>query len=200
LLRIYGPSSGALISRPRELRTLHILSSQYRIGPRVWGTFLNGRIEEFFESETLTAASLRDPATSRWIGMRMAELHSVDMDVIEDISHPAEGEGKTWDIAARENVREWLTPAKEVLAMPCIPPTLSKEFDLDSFLESWAQYLQWLQVFEARAGRSARVFSHNDARYDNLLRVTRSDKAAPSGHRQVAHMLLCPCQNSHVRF
>src|SRR6266700_1668064 len=43
LLRVYGPSSGSLISRPRELHTLHILSSRYNIGPRVYGTFDNGR-------------------------------------------------------------------------------------------------------------------------------------------------------------
>lgn len=44
LLRVYGPSSGTLINRSRELHILHILSSQYRIGPRVYGTFDNGTL------------------------------------------------------------------------------------------------------------------------------------------------------------
>jgi choline kinase len=188
LLRIYGPSSGALISRPRELRTLHVLSSQYRIGPRVWGTFLNGRIEEFFESEALTHAALRDPSTSRWIGMRMAELHSVDMSTVEGSPHPLDAEGKTWDIAAHKNVREWIMPAKEVLAMPCAPAHLAREFDLDGFLATWARYSDWLEAFEKKMGKSPRVFSHNDAQYGNLLKITRPDSSAPE-HRQVGNYM-----------
>ncbi|KAI0711689.1 kinase-like domain-containing protein [Earliella scabrosa] len=64
LLRMYGPSSGSLISRPRELHTLHVLSSKYNIGPRVYGTFENGRVEEYIDSEALTAADIRDPQQS----------------------------------------------------------------------------------------------------------------------------------------
>ena len=64
LLRIYGPSSGSLISRPRELHILHALSSRYHIGPRVYGTFENGRVEEYFDSGALTAADLRDAKVS----------------------------------------------------------------------------------------------------------------------------------------
>jgi choline kinase len=184
LLRIYGPSSGELISRPRELHVLHVLSSQYRIGPRVWGTFANGRIEEFFDSEALTATSMRDPATSSYIGMRMAELHSVDLSAVEGSPHPLEAEGKTWDIAARRNVRDWLAPAKGVLAMPCVPDKVARQFDLDGFMTVWTRYSDWLEAFEKRTGKSQRVFCHNDAQYGNLLRVTHPDKALPE-HRQV---------------
>jgi choline kinase len=199
LLRIYGPSSGALISRPRELHTLHVLSSQYRIGPRVWGTFANGRVEEFFESEALTAACLREPSTSRWIGMRMAELHSVDLEAAEGTPHPAEGEGKTWDIAARRNVREWLAPAQEVLSMPCVPSAVAQAFDLAGFMDIWMRYSDWLAAFEHRAGKSPRVFCHNDTQYGNLLRVTHPDKSV-SEHRQVRPpgALSAPARCSHI--
>ncbi|GAA5936832.1 uncharacterized protein JCM15063_000074 [Sporobolomyces koalae] len=80
LLRIYGPSSGSLISRRNELHILHTLSSQYGIGPRVLGTFANGRVEEYFHSRALVKEEMRDPRISRWIGRRMRELHSVDLD------------------------------------------------------------------------------------------------------------------------
>jgi len=114
LLRIYGSSSGALISRPRELHTLHILSSRYRIGPRVYGTFGNGRVEEYFDSVTLVASDLRDENVSRWIGARMAELHCVDIEAIEETSPVTRGEGKGWEIGAKKNVKAWLAPAREV--------------------------------------------------------------------------------------
>ncbi|GAA6009950.1 hypothetical protein JCM11491_000877 [Sporobolomyces phaffii] len=80
LLRIYGPSSGSLISRRNELHILHTLSSEYGIGPRVLGTFANGRVEEYFHSRALVKEEMRDPRVSRWIGRRMRELHSVDLE------------------------------------------------------------------------------------------------------------------------
>lgn len=79
LLRIYGPSSGQLISRRAELHILHTLSSHYGIGPRILGTFENGRVEEYFESKALDKALMRDVKISRWVGRRMRELHGVDL-------------------------------------------------------------------------------------------------------------------------
>lgn len=79
LLRIYGPSSGALISRRNELHILHTLSATYSIGPRVLGTFANGRVEEYFHSRALHKEEMRDARISRWIGRRMRELHRVEL-------------------------------------------------------------------------------------------------------------------------
>lgn len=80
LLRVYGPSSGSLISRRNELHILHTLSSQYGIGPHVLGTFANGRVEEYFHSRALNKDEMRDARLSRWISRRMRELHSVELD------------------------------------------------------------------------------------------------------------------------
>lgn len=175
LLRVYGPSSSALISRPRELHTLHILSSKYHIGPRIHGTFENGRVEEYFESATLTAQDIRDPEISRWIGARMAEFHSVDIDVVE-------GEG--WEIGVEKNVRSWLTPAREVLRSSSLSEDVKRELDLDAFERDWDIYLRWLaKVDDVHAG-SRRVFAHNDTQYGNLLRL-RHPKDGAEDHRQI---------------
>lgn len=82
LLRVYGPSSGALISRKTELHILHTLSSEYAIGPKVLGTFSNGRVEEYFHSRALKKEEMRDPRISRWIGRRMRELHRVELGIM----------------------------------------------------------------------------------------------------------------------
>jgi len=79
LLRIYGPSSDALISRTEELRILYVLSTEYGLGPKVYGTFGNGRVEQFFPSRALTAEEMRMPTVSQGIARRMRELHSVDL-------------------------------------------------------------------------------------------------------------------------
>ncbi|KAF7339949.1 putative choline kinase [Mycena venus] len=184
LLRIYGPSSGSLISRPRELHTLHILSSQYHIGPRVFGTFENGRVEEYFDSTTLTASDLRDPKISRWIGARMAELHSVDIEAVEDTSPDNRGEGKGWEIGVKKNVKSWIHPAREVLALPTVSENLRAEFDLDGFKRDWDVYMQWLASVDDVQRGSRRVYAHNDTQYGNLLLLNSRIENLPE-HRQL---------------
>ncbi|OAV91667.1 hypothetical protein PTTG_06511 [Puccinia triticina 1-1 BBBD Race 1] len=87
LLRIYGPSSGTLISRKEELHLLHTLSAKYGIGPLLLGTFDNGRVEQFFKSRPLTKEEVRDPQISTWIARKMSELHSVDLSTVIDSDH-----------------------------------------------------------------------------------------------------------------
>jgi choline kinase len=176
LLRVYGSSSGSLISRPKELQTLHTLSSRYNIGPRIYGTFENGRIEEYFDSEALTASDIRNPQISRWIGARMAEIHSVDIDVVVGTS-----EGNEIQIAA--NINSWVTSAKEVLRLPTVSDSTRQELDLSRFKDEWNRYFAWA-TREGRGLGSKRVFSHNDTQYGNLLRL-KDRGGGIDEHRQV---------------
>ena len=178
LLRIYGPSSGILISRPRELEILHVLSSKYKIGPLIYGTFDNGRVEQHFDSAALTAADLRDPETSRWVAARMAELHQVDVNDVEGPSLSGHED------RVKSNVRTWLPHAREVFSLPATPPSFAQAFNLDFFAEQWEKYMYWISVVEAREGASRRVLTHNDTQYGNLLRMNPNPRN-PKGHRQV---------------
>jgi choline kinase len=192
LLRIYGPSSASLISRPRELHILHVLSSQYRLGPRVYGTFENGRVEEYFESTTLTPSDIRDPTISRWIGARMADLHSVSIDAVEGASPHTSRKGKEWDISAISNVKAWLALAENVLKLSVISDAIREQLDLKSFKKEWSKYLQWLLTVDDVNKGSRRVFAHNDAQYGNLLRLQHSKVV--DEHRQVGD------RHSHYSF
>lgn len=189
LLRIYGPSSGSLINRSRELHVLHALSSRYHIGPKVYGTFENGRVEEYFESTTLTAHDLRDPKISSWIGARMAELHQVDIATVELQSPPAsptfgERSDVIWPVAAVKNVKSWLVAAQEVLSLDTVSDEIRTSVDLDQFKLEWNQYIRWLGKTEKEQGSSPIVFAHNDAQYGNLLRLANV-KEDYAEHRQV---------------
>lgn len=173
LLRIYGASSCSLISRPRELHILHVLSSRYHFGPKVFGTFTNGRIEEYFDSEPLSPSEMRDETTSRFIAYRMAELHQVDIKMIEEDS--------VWDLGVRRNIRAWITPARETLLRA--PPSVRRTFDLGEFVRIWEQYWNWLRNWEKEHGISPRVFAHNDTQYGNLLRLKSSPSSRPPHHQ-----------------
>lgn len=75
LLRIYGPQVEHLIDRDIELGVLQRLARK-KIGPRLLGTFKNGRFEQYFNAAPLTPEELRDPEVSRQIAKRTRELHA----------------------------------------------------------------------------------------------------------------------------
>ena len=182
LLRIYGPSSGFLIARTQELRTLHVLSTQYGIGPHIYGTFRNGRVEEYFESTPLTPTDLRDTEISQWIGARMAELHSVDLSLVYGSIQPNRD---TWEIGVHRNVISWLPPARDILSLSTVNPSDRSALDLNIFQERWLQYIEWLSQKEKVEGLCGRVFAHNDAQYGNLLRLTDGCSTSAPDHHQV---------------
>jgi len=178
LLRVYGPSTGSLISRSRELEILRVLSSKYKIGPFIYGTFDNGRIEQHFDSAALTAADLRDPEISRWVAKRMAELHQVDVDDVEGPSLSGHED------SVKRQVGTWLPHAREVLSLPATPPSFSRTFNIDSFADQWEKYIHWISLVESKEGASRRVLAHNDAQYGNLLRMNPHPRS-PKGYHQV---------------
>lgn len=108
MLRIYGPQAEHLIDRENELQILRRLGRK-NIGPRVLGTFNNGRFEEYFEARPLTPRDLRVPETSKHIAKRMRELH----DGIELLREEREGGPlvlRNWDkwVDRCEQVMTWL--------------------------------------------------------------------------------------------
>lgn len=95
LLRIYGPQVEHLIDRETELSVLRRLARK-KIGPRLLGTFLNGRFEQYFESTTLTPANLREPETSKQIAKRMRELHD-GIELLEEEKDGGPNVLRNWD-------------------------------------------------------------------------------------------------------
>ncbi|KAL7409613.1 kinase-like domain-containing protein [Mrakia frigida] len=207
LLRIYGSTSSTFISRPTELRTLHLLSSIYHLGPALLGTFLNGRIEQFFASRALTATELRQPETSRWIARRMAELHTADMELLGPHSKGLRGE--TRDPTVLTSIRDWAGPAREIVmtlaklerdgdgaeelkegavGMKALKGWV-KEFDMDKLELEIAAYTKWLKRYEegeVMGGKKWKmVFAHNDAQYGNLLRLDSPPKPPAPPHHAI---------------
>lgn len=150
ILRVYGPSSDALISRTEELRILHVLCTEYGLGPRLYGTFANGRVEQFFPSRALTALELRDPAISRGIASRMRELHSVDLRLLGYIDG-REGEPMVWRC-----LREWILLAETVLELLLKAEShqdwmaWAQDFKLSQVREEMEEYRNWVDADEGK--------------------------------------------------
>jgi choline kinase len=148
LLRVYGPSSDSLISRTEELRILHVLSGVYGLGPKVYGTFLNGRVEQFFPSRALTAAELRDPVTCRCIARRMRELHSVDLRLL------GYEQGRATEPTVWRCIENWADIAQETLntlgALGGKWETWVETFGLHRIKDEVEVYRRWVEANDAR--------------------------------------------------
>lgn len=183
LLRVYGPQVEHLIDRDSELAILRRLSRK-RIGPRLLGTFTNGRFEEFLHARTLTPQDLRDPNTSTHIAKRMRELH----EGVELL--PEEREGgpfvfKNWDswVDRCERVITWLD--EQILAQDA-PVSRTKPSWKSRGLVLGVEWSIFRHVVEkarkylydyyggSKGVRDKLVFAHNDTQYGNLLRLTPS--------------------------
>ncbi|KAK5138536.1 hypothetical protein LTR08_000124 [Meristemomyces frigidus] len=181
LLRIYGPQVEHLIDRESELAILQRLARK-RIGPRMLGTFANGRFEEYLYATTLTAEDLRIPDTSRQLAKRMRELH----DGIELLPKERDAGAFVWQnwekwVQRVEQVVLWLDA--EVMKLgPGVKPTgehtwkrrgLICGVPWKRFREMVEKYRTWL---DAQYGgpeklREKLVFAHNDTQYGNILRL-----------------------------
>ena len=167
LLRVYGPQVEHLIDRENELGILRRLARK-KIGPRLLGTFKNGRFEQFFESTTLTAEDLRVEGTSKQIAKRMRELH----DGVDLLNREIEEGPFVW-----LNWDKWVDRCEEVICYLDEQIQSGKKgrelwrerglvcgVPWPVFKAAIDKYRKWLdQYYAARGGVNQRlVFAHND--------------------------------------
>lgn len=170
LLRIYGPQVEHLIDRDAELEILKRLARK-KIGPRLLGTFTNGRFEEYLHALPLTPKELRTPLVSEQIAKRMRELHE-GIDLLDEERDKGPFVWHNWD--------KWLKRVGEVVTWLDSQNQSSGGYVCGTtwavFLETVKKYRVWL--LEQSGGqaqlREEMIFSHNDTQYGNILRITPS--------------------------
>ena len=181
LLRIYGPQVEHLIDRDAELAILRRLARK-QIGPRLLGTFSNGRFEEYLYAKPLTPDDLRDRDTSRQIAKRMRELHE-GIELLNQERDDGAFVWRNWDkwVQRVEHVVSWLDC--QVMKLESgIKPTGIESWKRRGFIcgVPWKQfrsmvdkYRAWLE--EQYGGREKireqLLFAHNDTQYGNILRL-----------------------------
>lgn len=169
LLRVYGLQASELIDRDAELAVLARLSLR-KIGPKLLGTFTNGRFEQFLHARPLTKEELRDPEVSVQIAKRMRELH----DGIPLLDEERRKGPSVW-----KNVKSWETPMRQRLAaLSAKEPGAVKRIlgvdTIDEFYAVIAKYKAWLYKQQGLTDETILpelVFAHNDTQYGNLLRL-----------------------------
>ncbi|CAF2039128.1 unnamed protein product, partial [Rotaria magnacalcarata] len=84
LLRIYGEAHRQHRATLLIDSVVCTLLSERKLGPRVYGIFPDGRLEEFVEAESLLASEIRDENISRQIATVLGELHQIDMPLVKE--------------------------------------------------------------------------------------------------------------------
>ncbi|RKF78387.1 Choline kinase [Golovinomyces cichoracearum] len=192
LLRIYGPRVDQLIDRENELGILQRLARK-NIGPKLLGTFKNGRFEEFLNANTLTSEDIRSKDTSLQIAKRMRELH----DGIKLFNREREDGPFIW-----RNWDKWVDRCEKIISLldqgfkdgKASAESYHKNSrgficgtEWNQFRNAVDKYRKWLnERFGMDKIKQSLVFAHNDTQYGNILRLIpgNSVEFSPS-HKQL---------------
>ncbi len=157
-----------------------------KIGPRLLGTFANGRFEQFFHARTLTAKDLRIPETSKHIAKRMRELHD-GIELLEEELDEGAFIWRNWD--------KWKDRCEEVISyldqqilagQKGLTTTRSEEWkkrglvcgvEWSVFRSAVRRYRNWLseQYGGAEGIRRKLVFAHNDVNCSFISMIYDAD-------------------------
>ncbi|PNS18231.1 hypothetical protein CAC42_7600 [Sphaceloma murrayae] len=192
LLRIYGPQVEHLIDRESELQILRRLARKH-IGPRMLGTFQNGRFEEYFNACPLNPQEMRNSDTSRHIAKRMRELHD-GVELLDSERDDGPFVWRNWDkwLARVQKIVTWMdNKVKDDEPVEGKEKTFVCGTEWAVFHDTLFAYRQWLekQCGGKQKLAKALVFAHNDTQYGNILRLLPS-KTSPlllpaNSHKQL---------------
>jgi choline kinase len=176
-----------LINRGNELAILRRLARKH-IGPRMLGTFSNGRFEEYLHAKTLEAHDLRIPETSKQIAKRMRELHE-GIELLDSEVDTGPTIFLNWDkwVDRCEKVIKWLDEQVHQAEGEKEPKPKAEYTRLGLicgvewlvFRQTYDKYRK--QLIKESGGdsgiRKKLVFAHNDTQYGNLMRLQPSGES-----------------------
>ncbi|XP_013407263.1 choline/ethanolamine kinase isoform X2 [Lingula anatina] len=154
LLRYYGEILTGNADAVVLDSVVFALLSEKKLGPKLYGVFHGGRLEEYIPSRSLTTAELRVPYISKRIAQVMAKFHVLDMPVNKE------------PVAMFEMIAKWLQEASSLTlenAKPYDKVLLEKifSFKIEAEFETLKDFVIGVN--------SPVVFCHNDLQEGNIL-------------------------------
>ena len=88
LLRLFGESSSCDAQQYRLLTetVVYTMLAERNLGPKLFGVFPGGRLEEFIAGHPLTTIEMRSPELSAHVARNVALVHSLDVPVTKEPS------------------------------------------------------------------------------------------------------------------
>ncbi|KAF8796491.1 choline/ethanolamine kinase-like [Argiope bruennichi] len=145
LLRIYGPLQEDVNVVVTEAATFMLLAER-KLGPKLYGVFPNGRLEEFIPSRTLLCKDYRLMYAT--IARKLAKIHALDVPI-----------KKTPDFFP-VNMKKWLADVEN--------DSKEKKNKIFEHSDMYNEEINWLSE-EMKKSNSPVVYCHNDLQGGNIL-------------------------------
>lgn len=154
LLRMYGQIHDGTESTVTE-SVIFMMLSERNLGPKLYGIFPGGRLEEYIPARAMTCDELKDPDASTTIARKLAKVHSLNVPINKE---------PTWLF---DRMSRWLNFAKSEVSIENLD---ASKRDVARYLLSYdlEGELNWLKNFLLEAS-SPVLFCHNDLQEGNIL-------------------------------
>ncbi|CAL4121990.1 unnamed protein product, partial [Meganyctiphanes norvegica] len=165
LLRVYGRMHSehdlqAILTES----VIFTLLSERELGPKLYGVFPGGRLEQYIPARSLFTSELTDPDISQKIAIQLAKLHSIEVPISKE---------PTWLWSSMDR---WLKSGQEFLhektqTIPGVDKSVMEKLQKMNYEGE----LQFLKDVIKKMSPDV-VFAHNDVQEGNLL-LTSSDSS-----------------------
>jgi len=163
LLRIFGSTLKQLNEETPESfitgivieNVIFTILSERKLGPKLFGVFAGGRIEEYIPSKSLTASQLRKKAISHALSRKFARIHKLSVPINTDAR---------WLFQTMEKWQEAIAAVSlddicDIRERNCAARMLDINFVEEiAWLKKWVAYVN-----------SPIIFCHNDLQGGNIL-------------------------------
>ncbi|GFR88621.1 choline/ethanolamine kinase [Elysia marginata] len=164
LLRIYGQISKSTLDFLVHNSVVFALLAERNLGPKPFGMYHDGRIEEFIKGRPLVPTDLRKPHVMNLVAEKLARFHSLDMPLCKK---------PRW---FKSMVRGWIkdvqnNPETYKMAKDALEK-MSPNFDLETEFKDLLRTASNLNC--------PVVFCHNDLQGGNVLFADQSSDTVPA--------------------
>ncbi|XP_062837342.1 choline/ethanolamine kinase isoform X1 [Anolis carolinensis] len=172
LLRVYGAILQGVDSLVLESVMFAILAER-QLGPRLYGIFPQGRLEEYIPSRRLVTEDLPEPSISQEIAVKMARFHAMAM--------PFNKEPK-WMFATMEGYLRQISELTFPEEAQHRHLQRFRAYDLEAEMRSLRALLE--------ATPSPVVFCHNDVQEGNILLLAGREASSSSSSSSSSDRLM----------
>ncbi|XP_056653493.1 choline/ethanolamine kinase isoform X2 [Monodelphis domestica] len=158
LLRVYGAILQGVDSLVLESVMFAILAERC-LGPRLYGVFPEGRLEQFIPSRALRSHELQDPEKSAVIAIKMARFHYMEMPFTKE---------PTWLFGTMD---QYIRKIKRLPPSDVPKVNLLEKYQLEKEIDYLRKFLE--------STPSPVVFCHNDIQEGNILLLSNPKTSAP---------------------
>ncbi|CAN7999097.1 unnamed protein product [Ixodes hexagonus] len=154
LMRMYGQIHSEGGESTVTESVICTLLSERNLGPKLYGVFPGGRLEEYIPARALTIQQLKDPEISLLIAKKLGKVHVLQAPLVKE---------PTWLF---NNMMRWLKYARSIKVDSLPVKDYTNAVSLLSF--DLAAEVSWLKDLLATVC-SPIVFCHNDLQEGNIL-------------------------------